>query len=784
MNIGILTLFHENNNWGGNLQGYALKSYIEENFENANVDLINYKSGVNVVYKNKFEQMSQYEPMEILKKIPERVIKKKTPVDDRLKTRKDLFKRFQLEYLTNNHVYRDEDLQDLANEYDCLICGSDQIWNPNVARPGFFLKGVTGVKKVAYAASIARDTLSKKEATAMIPLIKQFDYVSVREKTAKITLDGYFKNKKNIYEVLDPALMRTKEQWSEFTGKGKRETKAYALMFFFSDSLKYRKYIESYCIRHNLKLIGIPHASTYIKNDEIGGYKKAYDVGPIEFLKLFRDASYVFTDSFHGSVFSIIFQKQFCVFERDKNTKISKNSRLYDLLSKFQLSDRLIKNVADIKSVLNNKIDYEKVNYILERERKTSAEFLAKALNSVKEEKQRTPITVEELKKKECCGCGLCTQICPKKCIELKPDNEGYFYPAVDKSKCIKCGLCIQKCVQKSNKEKRPISKNTYIGYNSTEPIRKESSSGGIFYAIASTFIENGGIVYGAAFDNEHSVKHIRVANKAELSAIMRSKYVQSSLKNVLEKVIYDLKQGKQVLFSGTPCQTAAVCKLAETIKSEANLYTVDFICHGVPSPAIWKSYLEYVSCGKKVHEVNFRDKSHGGWHDYYLHIKYGDNSQLNESHEINPYMQLFLSDKNIRSSCYYCNFKADGYMSDLTLADAWKIEKEYQPWADDKGTSVFFVRSNKGRDLINFCKEKIQLKDSDYDFWSKMNPSLVNRTQIGTGRRKMFEDFKLLERDDFWKKYRHTSIKKKSRYIAKKIVKKAGIETALRKRL
>lgn len=782
MRVGILTLFHGNNNWGGNLQGYALKSYIEGNFEEAKVDLIKYSSGANAIYKSKIEQMSQYGPGEILKKIPERVIKRKTPVDELLKKRNELFEQFQNSYLTNDHVYTDEELQELANEYDCLICGSDQIWNPNVAHPGYFLKGVTGTRKVSYAASIARDKLSDKEASAMIPLIEGFDFISVREKTAKTILDSYFNGKKNVFEVLDPALMRTQEQWSEFIGPEKYEIEPYALMFFFSDSSAYRSQIEMYCQDHGLKLIGIPHAATYIKSDETGNYEKAYDVGPIEFLRLFRDASYVFTDSFHGSAFSIIFQRQFCVFERDKNTKTSKNSRLYDLLAKFQLSGRLIRNIEDVDNILEKEIDYKKVNAILEKERTTSGEFLKSALGHCEEKQKKKEVTVADFRKKSCCGCGLCTQVCPKKCIELRQDDEGFYYPIVNEGQCVKCGRCVQKCVH-AMRSNQALTE-TYIGYNPDEAVRKESSSGGIFNAIASTFIDNGGVVFGAAFDDDYFVRHIRIESKENLSRIMKSKYVQSDLKCIFDALVADLKSGRPVLFSGSPCQVAAINQLAESLALKEKLYTVDFICHGVPSPGVWKSYLDYISEGSEVHEVNFRDKSHAGWHDYYLHIKYGDNSQLSESHELNTYMRLFLSDRNIRPACYYCNFKSGNYMSDLTLADAWKIEKEYEPWADDKGTSLFIVRSHKGENLLAACDSQLKLRKSNYEFWSKMNLSLVTRTQVGEGRKELFSDFSELEESAFWKKYSQISRKKKIRYIAKKVAKVTGIEKTLRKRM
>ncbi len=784
MRIGVLTLFHGNRNWGGNLQGYALKSYIEENFPNCSADLIQYRSGKNVIYKNKLEQMLQYGPIEAIKKISQQFSKKKTPGDDLLKDRIKRFEMFQKKYQTNKHIYKDEDLQDLAEEYDCLICGSDQVWNPNVARPGFFLEGVTGTKKVSYAASIARDSLSKKEADAIISLIEQFDCISVREKTAKTILDGYLTGKKDVQEVLDPALMLTKEQWSQYIGDQEDKTEPYALAFFFSDSLSYRKKIEQYCAKHHLKLVGIPHATNYIRNDEIGDYEKAYDVGPIEFLRLFREASCVFTDSFHGAAFSILFEKPFCVFERDKKSKTSKNSRLYDLLSKFQLSERLVKSHKDFIEALEAPIDYTEVYTILERERAVSHKFLQDALGSVIEKSTASPITVADLKKTQCCGCGLCANSCPKGCITMRTDSEGFLYPIVDTAICTSCGLCVKQCTGITADQEAGKRHDAYIGYHSADQVREESSSGGIFHALARQVIQAGGVVYGAAYDADFLIKHTRISELEALADIMKSKYVQSALTDVWVPLSEDMKSGKTVLFSGTPCQVAAISRLAALNKAKNNLILVDFICHGTPSPELWKSYLGYVAQGQAVKSVNFRDKKQTGWHDYAMHIVYGENRQFRESHEINAYMRTFLSDRNIRPACYHCRFKGEGYCSDITLADAWKIEKEYAPWADDKGTSLFIVRSEKGQQLLDACQDQLNVRPSDYECWTTMNPSLVQQTSVGNGRKAMFDDFSLLSNQEFWEKYRRVPVKKAIRYCIKKLVKALKLGRALRRKL
>lgn len=385
MKIGILTLFHGNNNWGGVLQGYALKTLLEQKYENAQVDILVYKSKNNIVYPSILKQMHQYNIREIFSLINKKANKKSAKkVHEKLKKRYELFKDFQNTYRTNETVYTDDTLIEAAKEYDCLISGSDQVWNPNVGRAGYFQAMVKDeCKKVAYAASIARDDLSKEEQNIMIPCIECFDYVSVREKTAKNILEKYITNGKEVAETLDPVLMLTKDQWISAFEEKNTDDEKYCLAFFFSESQKYRTEISKLAQEKNIKLKYIPFAAnTYIETDLKDPGEPCWDVGPEEFIRLFQNAECVFTDSFHGAVFSIIFQKPFCVFERDKNTKVSKNSRLYDLLEKFELSDRLVKqfSVSNLLKIIDKPIAYDKIDELLTLYRNESLEFISKSL--------------------------------------------------------------------------------------------------------------------------------------------------------------------------------------------------------------------------------------------------------------------------------------------------------------------------------------------------------------------------------------------------------------------
>ena len=322
----------------------------------------------------------------------------------------------------------------------------------------------------------------------------------------------------------------------------------------------------------------------------------------------------------------------------------------------------------------------------------------------------------------------------------------------------------------------------TCLGYNSDEEVRKKSSSGGLFYELAISILNSSGVVYGAGFNENFQVEHIRVTEENQLEKLLCSKYVQSKMNNAYSMVAEDLKKSRTVLFSGTPCQVSGLKKLLKNKNiSTEMLVTVDFICHGVPSPKVWESYVEYLSNKGDIEKVNFRYKSRG-WHDFYLHIQYKDNTTQSVSHELDPYMRAFLSDKNIRPSCYQCVFKNENYFSDITLGDAWKVEKDKPEWADDKGTSLFIVRTEKGQKLLNSIQKSFLIAETDYQKWTVFNPSIVSATYKPQGREEFFQDFSQLNNTEFWNKYKQVPIKKSIKYKAKRVLRVLHMEKIARK--
>lgn len=320
------------------------------------------------------------------------------------------------------------------------------------------------------------------------------------------------------------------------------------------------------------------------------------------------------------------------------------------------------------------------------------------------------------LDRQKCTGCHACAVACPVGCITMTEDAEDFLYPTVDAARCIHCGKCEKICPVMHRQSLSDTHSTAYGGYHTDAQIRQQSSSGGVATALARIVLARGGIVFGAAMDESCNVRHIGVESEAWLDQLRGSKYVQSTIGETYREAKEALDRGRMVLFTGTACQIAGL--YAFLGREYAHLYTQDCICHGVPSPGVLRRYIEAEekASGKRVCAVSFRNKS-TGWKTYSVCVQYADGTEQYISYVQHPYMQAFLADLCLRPSCYACSFKGAHRAADFTLGDFWSVMR----WApdlnpDDKGTSLFFVHSNKGRQLLEEIKDDLLLKRLDFE--------------------------------------------------------------------
>ena len=292
-----------------------------------------------------------------------------------------------------------------------------------------------------------------------------------------------------------------------------------------------------------------------------------------------------------------------------------------------------------------------------------------------------------------CCGCTACATACPAQCIVMRRDREGFDYPVADPDLCIGCGKCEKVCpMLNPPAASAPVE---VLAARSGKHVAG-SSSGGVFPVLAEYVIEGGGVVFGAVFESDHKVVHAEASELEGIEPMRGSKYVQSDLYSAFEDVNQYLKDGKKVLFTGTPCQVAGLKNFLGS--NTEGLMTVDFACHGVPGPGLWEKYVKALEArsGGRIRSLSFRDKSRSWRHYCFRH----DNVSVEYIDD--PYMALFMQDMTLRPSCYDCPFRAGGKASDLTLADLWNVAEAAPAFNDDRGVSAVFINTAKGKALLD----------------------------------------------------------------------------------
>ena len=318
---------------------------------------------------------------------------------------------------------------------------------------------------------------------------------------------------------------------------------------------------------------------------------------------------------------------------------------------------------------------------------------------------------VDAKPKDMCCGCGACMHSCPEKAISMVRDEKGFAYPVIDERRCTRCNICDQVCAFRPDYRNYGDAPDIYAAKHKDDAVRETSTSGGMFTALSDEILRRGGSVYGAAFDENMAVRHERADTSKGRDRFRGSKYVQSDTGNTFAEVRADLEAGLYVLYSGTPCQTAAIKSYIGG--DHERLYTVDFVCHGTPSGKMWRQYLDVIekNTGAKVVGANFRSKERS-WHWPVTRL-YFDGERPKKVRGEQSYFQLFNPNYMLMPACYNCFFANYRRVSDITIGDFWGIGKCMPDFDDHTGVSLVLVNSPKGRALFDSVASQIAFRAS-----------------------------------------------------------------------
>ena len=661
--VGIVSCYFKNN-YGSALQAYATQKILDNNCipnETINIDgNIDFKNGKKKYYLSQIFNIGFIKSKLGMIKM-KFDIKLKKELRKNVRLRNEKYNQFKREFCLSAKCRSYKDLCEMAKrKYTDIIVGSDQLWLPvNVVADYYTLNWVPdGINKISYATSFGFSTLPLKYNNQYNKFLKKINHLSVREQSGVRLIKDIADLDAEL--VADPTILLTREEWERESTREKIYNEKYILCYFLGNNIQHRKFAERLKEETGCKIVSLNHADEYVKySDKFCDYAP-FNIGPREWINLINNADYVCTDSFHGTVFSILFNKIFFNFRRHSNgSKVSTNSRIDSLLKVAGIStERILKGTEDVKEVLKYKIDYEEVNQNISEFRENSKMWL---LNSItwKREKENPHVEIED--KSECTGCTACKSICPNEAIEMKEDEEGFLYPDVDKEKCINCGLCKKVCPIINIKKEIKKEQSAFIINNKDLKVRKESTSGGAFSAIASYVIKNNGVVYGAAFNNDFEVIHKWIDKEENIKIFRNSKYVQSNLQSIFNEINNFLNEGRLVCFSGTPCQVEGLKAFLR--KEYQNLVLVDVVCRAVPSPKFLRKYLQFISDNKlkreKIKNVSFRNKDKYGYKYTQMKIS-SDNYLYEEGVETDPYLRAFFRGYSIRPSCGECKFKKD----------------------------------------------------------------------------------------------------------------------------
>lgn len=754
MKVDIITR-HSVPNYGSLLQSYATQKVIEDmGFE---TEIINYtryderyKNLVNSLIKGK--KWNKNFIMRLFYKVIQ------TPNYARMYKK---FENFRNSFLkeTLREYGSIEELKKNPPIADVYCSGSDQIWGKIGTADydeAYFLQFVNDRNKkcIAYSSSFGKKDIDEILKNKLNELLKNYKEIMVREDTAKKILNEH--GFENVKQVLDPTFLLDREKWSELANKAKKKYNGYILVYQLHDNKEFDRYAKQFSKKTGLKLLRVSPSIYHI----IRSGKLIYLPNQYDFLALFKNAEYILTDSFHATVFSIIFNKKF-VDILPGNT----STRIISILELVGLNDRILKNYTDF-SFIDKKINFEECNKIIKKEREKSIELLKKAIIDGSEN------TIDMLNKHyRCTGCRMCKQICPVKAINMIENEEGFYEPTIDKERCIKCGLCYKKCPQLNHAMINQKLEKQMIFATKNKDIKEQrtSSSGGIFSALAKIILNSNGVIYGASFNENLELEHIRINDIKDLYKLKGSKYIQSNVQDTFKLVKNDLNNNKQVLYVGTPCQIGGLRNFLS--KEYDNLILVDLVCHGVPSQ---KLFNQYIKCLEKINRskvinYEFRNKEKAIWELGYIpKVQFKNNTNKYLYGDTDIYIQSFLKGNTLMEACYNCQYTNLERIADITIGDLWGTNKIYPELYDEKGISLLLVNTKKGKKIFDKIKDELYIKDIKLDKIIKYMQPLREPSKRPQNR-----DYSIFNLFQYFKKNRISNVLSIKKYIPISIRKK-----------
>lgn len=379
--------------------------------------------------------------------------------------------------------------------------------------------------------------------------------------------------------------------------------------------------------------------------------------------------------------------------------------------------------------------------------------------------------------KTKCCGCTACASSCPKNCISMQYDEEGFLYPVVDATLCVNCGICEKMCSQLSEHDEERTNKVEYFAcQNKNENVRKISTSGGIFGLLADKVISSGGTVWAAGFDEAAIVVHKEARTSGELIDMYGSKYVQSDLKDTFKKIKQELNaSNKAILFVGTPCQVEGLLYYLSN-KEKEYLITVDLVCYGVPSSGLYKEWIQSIAekHGSEVSRIYFRDKKYG-YAGVNVKVLLKDGRALEDIVDVKTYTKTMFSKIGLRPACYKCVYRGRNKLSDFTIGDFWQIGEYSKQMDDDKGTSIVQVNTKRGADFFDGIEaerfKKVHITTLEKDELARKIDGENYSFEMPVKRPHFFEDYGRMSYENLIQKYLPTSSKDKLALALKPII-------------